>query len=222
MPTVLPSAALVAPAVARNREPILAALGPELPGSGLVLEIASGSGEHAVFFAAALPGLRWQPTDRSDEALASVAAHRDASGLENLLPPRRVDAASSVWPLGAADAVVAINMIHIAPWAATLGLFAGASRLLPAGGPLCLYGPFRESDRPTAPSNEAFDVSLRDRDPAWGLRDLGEVLAVAARARMTLARRVEMPANNLALVFRKASPAPLRRPREAAAQRDLT
>lgn len=197
------SAGRVAPSVARNREAILDVLRAWLPPRGTVLEVASGTGEHAVFFAAALPGVAWQPTDRDAEARASVEAWRRASGVANVLPPLALDAAEpSGWPVRAAEAVVAINMIHIAPWAAAEGLVAGAASVLPPGGMLVLYGPFREGGAMVA-SNAAFDLDLRGRDPAWGIRDLEAVAGLAAGAGMALAARVPMPANNLAVVFRR-------------------
>src|SRR5215470_3537793 len=192
-----------APAVARNREPILAVLRRVLPARGLVLEIASGSGEHAVYFAAALPHLTWQPTDPDPEARDSIAAYRAAAQLPNLLPPLALDAASPNWPVAQSDMIVSINMIHIAPWAAAEGLMAGAERLLPAGGMLFLYGPFREHGQHTAPSNAAFDESLRARNREWGVRDLDEVAALANRHGLALEERVAMPANNLSVVFRR-------------------
>ena len=198
------SAARTAPAAARNREPILAVLREVLPATGVVLEIASGSGEHAMWFAQALPGIEWQPSDGDDGARASIAAWRAQAGLANLRAPVALDAAApETWPVARADAVVCINMIHIAPWAAAEGLFAGAARVLPAGGVLFLYGPYREGGRHTAPSNEAFDADLRRRNPEWGVRDLDAVTALAARHGFALARRVAMPANNLSVVFVK-------------------
>lgn len=200
-----PPGALVSPSTARNREPILQALKPHLPDRGLVLEIASGSGEHAVHNAAALPDLQWRPTDADDQALASIEAWRAWAGLPNLLPALRLDASDpAAWPVERADAVVSINMIHISPWSATQGLMAGARRLLTPGGLLFLYGPYLESDVETAPSNLAFDESLRRRDPAWGLRRLDAVTALATAEGLALAERVAMPANNLSLAFRKA------------------
>ena len=193
-----------APAVARNREPILAVLRQRLAGQRLALEIASGTGEHAAWFCASLPELTWQPTDCDPEALASIAAWREAADLPNFLSPLKLDAgAADPWPVTRADAVVAINMIHIAPWQATEGLLAGAARVLPAGGLLLLYGPFREDGVHTAASNAEFDLSLQARNPAWGVRDRGEVAALAARHGLLLAERIEMPANNLSLVFRQ-------------------
>jgi hypothetical protein len=209
MASPLPPGALTAPAVARNREPILAVLRRVLPERGLVLEIASGSGEHAFYFAAALPRLTWQPTDPDPEARDSIAAYRAAMELPNVLPPLALDAAASRWPVTQANAIIAIlaiNMIHIAPWAAAEGLMAGAERLLPEGGVLFLYGPFREHGQHTAPSNAAFDESLRARNREWGVRDLDEVTALAGRHGLALKERVAMPANNLSVVFRRRTP----------------
>ncbi len=201
-----PSGARVSPSTARNRDPILQTLRAWLPGSGLVLEIASGAGEHAAYNASTLPGLRWQPTDPDPEALASIAAWRTWAGAPNLLEPLRLDACDpDGWPVRRADALVNINMIHISPWAATQGLMKGAGRLLPEGGTLYLYGPYIEDDGDTAPSNLAFDDSLKDRNPAWGLRRKEEVVALAAGNGLVLAARVAMPSNNLSLVFRKAA-----------------
>lgn len=197
---------MVSPATARNRGPILDVLRLRLPDAGVVLEIAAGAGEHAVHMASALPHLQWLPTDATPEALASIAAWREQARLPNLLPPLRLDAADpDSWPVNRADAIVAINMIHISPWAATKGLVAGAARLLPSGGGLFLYGPFVEPDLDTAASNLAFDLDLRRRNAAWGLRRLDEVTTLAARQGLTLCERVGMPANNLIVVFRKAA-----------------
>jgi hypothetical protein len=192
-----------APAALRNRDPILAVLREVLPARGVVLEIASGSGEHVIHFAGHLPELTFQPSDPDAEARASVAGWVAASGLANIRPPIALDAATTLWPVTAADAIVCINMIHISPWRSTEGLFAGAAAVLPPGAPLCLYGPYRRRDVPTAPSNETFDDSLRRRDPAWGLRLLEDVAALAGKSGFTLDRVVEMPANNLSVVFRK-------------------
>jgi SAM-dependent methyltransferase len=198
--TALPAS----PASARNREPLLDVLRRWLPASGWVLEVASGLGEHAAWFAEALPSVTWQPTDRSEAALEILRARRAAAGLANLAPPLVLDAAEpDGWPLDRADAVVCINMVHISPWAATQGLMAGAARVLPTGGPLILYGPYVEAGVETAPSNLAFDADLKRRDPAWGLRDLADVQALAAEHSLTLAERVAMPANNLCLLFRR-------------------
>ena len=197
------TAARVAPAVARNRAAIAEVLQSRLPQPGTVVEIASGSGEHAVYFCAAMPGLTWQPTDRDDAALASIEAWRAQARLANLLPPVRLDAATADWPVGRADAVVAINMIHIAPWAATLGLMAGAARLLAPGGLLYLYGPSRQDGQHTADSNAAFDADLQARDAQWSVRDLGDVVAAAAAEGLALDRVIPMPANNLSVLFRR-------------------
>jgi len=192
-----------APAALRNRDPILDVLREILPDRGLVLEIASGSGEHVIHFARHLPQLTFQPSDPDEGARASVAAWIADSGLGNIRAPIALDAAAPPWPIMQADAIICINMIHISPWRATEGLFDGAAAVLPAGAPLYLYGPYRRRDVPTAPSNEAFDESLRTRDPAWGLRLLEDVAARAARSGFALERVVEMPANNLSVVFRK-------------------
>ena len=192
------------PSSARNREPLLAVLRGWLPQSGTVVEVASGLGEHAAWFAEALPGIDWQPTDQSEDARAILTARQAGAGLANLLPPLALDAsAPDSWPLERADAVVCINMVHISPWAATQGLMAGAARLLPTGAPLCLYGPYIEADVPTAPSNLAFDADLKRRDPRWGLRKLAAVKALAADHGLAFEDRVAMPANNLCLLFRR-------------------
>jgi hypothetical protein len=192
-----------APAAQRNRDPILAVLREELPERGLVLEMASGTGEHAVHFASALPHLTWQPSDPSADARASIAAWRASEGPENMLAPLELDAASADWPVDAADAMVCINMVHISPWEATEGLMRGAGRLLPSGAPLVLYGPYRRAGHPLEPSNAAFDESLKARDPRWGLRELEAVAQCAEASGLDLVRVVEMPANNLTVVFRR-------------------
>ncbi|GAB6841537.1 DUF938 domain-containing protein [Methylorubrum rhodinum] len=196
--------ALFAPAAARNGAAIVGVLRAVLPPGGTVLEVASGTGEHAVRFAAALPALTWQPSDPDRRGRGSIRAHARMAGLPNLLPPVALDACAKVWPVERADAVLCINMIHIAPWAATEGLLAGAGRLLPEGGPLVLYGPFRIGGAHTAESNARFDADLRMRDPEWGVRDLEAVLAAAAGHGLHLAERIAMPANNLSVVLRKA------------------
>jgi len=183
--------------------PIADVLREILPERGLVLEIASGTGEHALHFARTFPQLLWQPSDSEPAALRSIEAWRVEAGLFNLLPPVPLDARAAEWPVAQADAVLAINMVHISPWSATQGLVRGAGRLLASGGPLYLYGPYRQSDVPTAPSNEAFDESLRARDPEWGLRSLEDVAAEAERHGLPLERVVAMPANNLSVVFRR-------------------
>jgi hypothetical protein len=197
-----------APATDRNREPILAVLRDVLPASGIVLEIASGSGQHAAFFAPRFPSLAWQPTDPDPDALASIEAWRAEAGAPNLRSPLQIDVRLDDWGIEPAAAIVCINMIHIAPWAACEGLFRGASRLLPAGAPLYLYGPFRFDGRFTAPSNEAFDASLRDRDPSWGVRDLTDVTALAKERGFDREAVIPMPANNHSVVFRRAATRP--------------
>ncbi|MCX8474703.1 MAG: DUF938 domain-containing protein [Sphingomonas sp.] len=192
-----------APATLRNREPIAAVLADELPASGLALEVASGSGEHCAFFAERFPALQWQPSDPDADALASIADW--CADLPNVLPPLTLDAAEETWPIGAADAILCINMVHISPWEATLGLMAGAGRLLAPDAPLFLYGPYRQRGVPTAESNEAFDMSLKTRNPAWGLRHVEDVSAAAVARGLTLDRIVAMPASNLSLVFRRGS-----------------
>ena len=200
-----PAGARTSPSTARNREPILEVLRPRLPATARVLEIASGAGEHAVFLAAALPGIRWTPSDPSAQARDSIAAWRDAAGPANVAAPLALDAADlTTWPDEPFDAIVCINMVHISPWAATEGLMAGAAQRLPSGGQLFLYGPYLEDDVPTAPSNLAFDESLKSRDPAWGLRRREDVEALAATHGLGLAERIAMPANNLILIFAKA------------------
>jgi SAM-dependent methyltransferase len=201
----LPPAARSSPSTVRNREPILAALREILPPDARVLEVASGAGEHAVFAAEHLPDATWLPTDPDAEALASIAAWRAASDLANLAPPGQLDVTDeAAWPAGPFDAVVCINMIHIAPWTAAQALLAGAARVLRPGGVLYLYGPYLEDGVETAPSNLGFDADLKRRNPAWGLRRLEAVKALAARDGLTFARRIAMPANNLSLVFAKA------------------
>lgn len=190
-----------APAAARNRDPILAALRPLLPASGLVLEIASGSGEHGLHFATALPGLTFQPSDPNADARASIDAW--CARQPNIRPALALDAAAPAWPLPRADAVLCINMIHISPWAATLGLLRGAARILPEDAPLVLYGPLVQAGVATAPSNLDFDASLRARDPSWGLRRLEDVAAEAAMVGFGPPDVTPMPANNLLVTFRR-------------------
>jgi len=192
-----------APATGRNREPIAAVLTEELPETGLVLEVASGSGEHAVHFARTYPRLEWQPSDPDPDALASIAAWREEAGLANLRPPVLLDASAHDWPLNHADAVLCINMVHISPLATTKGLLAGAERLLAPGAPLILYGPYLEAEIETAPSNLAFDFDLKSRNPEWGLRSVEWLDEVAASHGFARTCRVAMPANNLTLVYRQ-------------------
>jgi SAM-dependent methyltransferase len=196
-------AAKSAPAAARNREPILEVLRDRLPRPAHVLEIASGTGEHAVWFSGALPDLTWQPTDLDPDALSSIAAWRDKAGPPNLLPPLRLDAAADTWPVAQSDAVIAINLVHIAPWIVTQGLIAGAARVLTRGGLLFLYGPFREGGVHTGAGNAAFDAALRARDPSWGIRDLDEITVLANQHGLMGPERIAMPANNLSVVFHR-------------------
>jgi hypothetical protein len=193
-----------APHVARNAGPIGDVLAEILPERGMVLELASGTGEHILHFAQAFPRLLWQPSDPEPAALRSIEAWRAESGLFNLLPAISLDVRAADWPVPQADAILCINLVHISPWAATIGLLRGAGRLLGEGAPLCLYGPYRRAGVETAPSNTAFDESLKARDPDWGLRDLEAVAAEAETHGLALDRVVEMPANNLSAVFRKA------------------
>ena len=194
---------LFSPAAARNREPILEVLRGHLPASGKVLEVASGTGEHVAYLAAALPELVWQPTDRTADSLASIDAW--AGGLPNVLPACLLDAQAATWPVRQADAVLCVNMIHIAPWPAAIGLVAGAACILPPGGLLALYGPFRRTGQELEPGNVAFHADLRSRDPAWGLREVDAVSVLAADAGFCAPSIVGMPANNLMLLFRRAS-----------------
>jgi SAM-dependent methyltransferase len=194
-----------APATARNRDPILAVLGRVLPPSGTILELASGTGEHAVYLAPDLPDLTWQPSDADSVAVDMINRRVAATGTANLLAPLLLDASAEAWPIRHADAMVCINMIHIAPWSATVGLMRGAGRLLARGGILYLYGPYRLDGRPTAPSNAAFDESLRRRNPDWGVRDLEAVTAEAELNGLVLAETVGMPANNLSVILEKTA-----------------
>lgn len=187
------------PACERNREPILAVLREVLPPTGLVLEIASGTGQHAVHFAAALTGLQWQPSDADPESRASVRAWAEEAALPNVLPPLTLDVLEP-WPLARADAIFCANMVHISPWACTLALLAGAKAILPPGAPLVLYGPYRRGGHMVA-SNHEFEAWLKARDPRFGVRDLEAVIAAAAG--FALDRVVEMPANNLVVVLRR-------------------
>lgn len=193
------------PAAARNRGPILEVLRRLLPAPARVLEVGSGSGQHAAFFARALPHVDWQPSERDEELLAAIAGWQREEGVPAPRDPIRLDVTGDDWPPGPFDAVFSANLIHIAPWETCLGLLGGAAHRLREGGLLVLYGPFREEGRHTAPSNAAFDESLRARDPRWGVRDLGEVAAEAARRGLVLRERVPMPANNrIAVLHRRA------------------
>lgn len=192
-----------APATLRNRDVIADVLAMALPATGTILEIASGTGEHIAYFAQRFPMLTWQPSDFSEDALPSIAAWTAEAGVANVLAPIHLDAAASTWPLDRADAILCINMIHISPWAATEGLIAGAAKHLPAAAALCIYGPFVREGVETAPSNLAFDRSLKERNPAWGVRNLADVSAVAEVRGLKLHHVIEMPANNLTLIFHK-------------------
>ena len=192
-----------APAATRNRQPILDVLQPHLPEKGLVLEIASGTGEHVVHYAAARPGLTFQPSDPDAGARASVDDWVRTLGLGNVKPALEIDVTRETWPVERADAVLCCNMIHIAPWEAAVGLVTGAGRLVPSGGLLFLYGPYRRGGRHTAPSNEAFDSDLKRRKPAWGVRDLEAVIELAELHGFSAPEIVEMPANNLSLLFKR-------------------
>lgn len=190
-----------APAAERNKDPILSVLRRVLPQTGLVLEIASGTGQHVVHFARALPGLTWQPSEPDPQMRPSIVGWLAEAGLPNVLPPLDLDVCRPEWPIDRAEAIVCINMIHISPWEATEQLLAGSERILQPGGILYLYGPYRRDGGHTAPSNEAFDASLRQRNPRWGVRDLEAVAEVAGGHGLDLSDVIEMPANNLSVVF---------------------
>jgi hypothetical protein len=190
-----------APATERNRDAIAAVLSSILPEQGTVLEVASGTGEHCVHFAKAFPNLMWQPSDYDAQGIVSIAAWSAEAQLKNIAPPLQVDAMEEAWPIFHADAILCINMVHISPWAATIGLFRGSADILPQGAPLYLYGPYRQHGVETAPSNEDFDVSLKSRNPEWGLRYAEDVFAAADG--FTLEAIIQMPAHNLSLVFRR-------------------
>jgi hypothetical protein len=194
---------LYAPATSRNRDVILDVLRGVLPTTGVALEVASGSGEHIVHFAQNLPGLTFQPSDPSPEALLSISAWVKATRVTNVRPPVILDASEAPWPITSADAIVCINMVHIAPWSATGGLVSGAAEVLPDGSPFYLYGPYKRGGVHTAASNEEFDRSLRDRDPGWGVRDLEAVAELARSAGFSEPVITDMPANNLSVVFRR-------------------
>jgi hypothetical protein len=190
-----------APATARNREPIREVLARVLPAQGVVLELAAGSGEHSIYFAEQFPALTWQPSDVDDTALASIRAWRAEAALANLREPLRIDVTADPWPIDHADAITCINMVHISPWQATLGVFAGAARL--GAGLLYTYGPYRFDGKFTAPSNAEFDRSLRGRNPSWGVRDVRDLEAVGREHGYALSEVIAMPANNHSLIFRR-------------------
>jgi SAM-dependent methyltransferase len=192
-------------AAERNRAPILAVLERHLPAAGTVLELASGSGQHCAYFARHLPQLRWQPSDPDPRCRASIEAWCSDAGTAIVLPPLVLDARELPWPVAELAAVVAINLIHISPWPVTEALFNGAAQRLGPAGVVYLYGPYRIGGHHTAPSNDVFDASLRERDPEWGVRDRDEVLAVARRHGFELGEQIAMPANNLSLILRRAA-----------------
>lgn len=192
-----------APAAARNVDFITEVLADWLPERGTALEVASGTGEHVVAFARRFGRLQWQPSDANDDALASIAAWTAESSLQNLSAPLQIDVADADWPLNRADAILSINMVHISAWAASIGLLAGAARLLAPGAPLILYGPWVERGVALAPSNRAFDADLRRRDPDWGLREVESFEAEAAKRGLEMVERRAMPANNLMLLLRR-------------------
>jgi SAM-dependent methyltransferase len=192
-----------APAAERNKGPILAVLRYVLPETGLVLEVASGTGQHVIHFANALPTLTWQPSDPDVEARTSIRAWIAESQLTNVREPLALDVREEPWPIESADAILSINMVHIAPWAATLGLMKGAARLLGGNGVLFLYGPYRRLGQHTALSNEEFDRELRSTNSDWGVRDLEAVAEAALESGLELHDIVEMPANNLSVLFRR-------------------
>lgn len=205
-PQAVPQGGLHAAATERNRDPILAVLRLVLPPTGLVLEIASGTGQHVAYFARALPELRWQPSDASSAHLESIRAWSAASGTDNIASPLLLDVERVPWPITHAEAVLSINMIHIAPWSAAEALFRGAARLLPMAGVLYLYGPFKRGGQHTASSNERFDERLRGEDPRWGVRDVDELAVLATSLGFELGEIIAMPANNFSLVYRRGTP----------------
>jgi len=193
------------PAAERNKGPIAEVLGRVLPATGLVLEIAGGSGQHVVHFARALPQLQWQPSEADPALLEAMTARVQRAALANLRAPLALDVCARPWPVREAEAIVCLNLLHIAPWPVTEALLDGAAAVLGAGALLYVYGPFRRAGRHTAPSNAAFDADLRARDPRWGVRDLEAVEAAARGAGLDLAQILAMPANNLSLVFTRAA-----------------
>ena len=195
-----------APSAERNKQPILEVLARVLPPRGLVLEIGSGTGQHVSHFARGLPALTFQPSEMDKSKHASIDAWVRHERLENVRPPLAIDLTRGQWPLDRVDAIICINVIHISPWEATVALMRGARELLPPGGVLVTYGPYRRNGAHTAPSNEAFDADLRSRDARWGLRDMEEVVRAANAQGLELVETVTMPANNFTLVFRTTRP----------------
>jgi SAM-dependent methyltransferase len=200
---VLSSDRLFSPSAARNRGPISEVLSQVLPEGGLVLEVGSGTGQHVVQFARAMPKLIWQPSERDADCLRSIRAWHSVEALPNVRPPLHLDVNALPWPVDSAAALVCINMIHIAPWSAAEALFSGCQSLLSGGGLMCLYGPFKRDGRHTSPSNKDFDALLRRQDPGWGVRDLDEVSGLAGEKGLDLLLTHEMPSNNLTIVFHR-------------------
>ncbi len=196
---------LTAPAADRNKDPILLVLRPLLPMSGLVLEIASGTGQHVAHFASALPNLIWQPSDPDPDMRASIQEWISQTGSTNIRPPLAIDVQEDPWPVDAADALVCINMVHISPWPATLGLMRGAARILSRSGLMFLYGPYKRLGQHTAPTNEAFDAQLKAWNTEWGVRDLEAVEEAARLHGFDLDKVINMPANNLTLILRRSA-----------------
>ena len=200
---VLPSDRLVSPSAERNKAAIGAVLSQVLPERGVILEVGSGTGQHVVAFARAMPNLIWQPSERDADCLKSIRAWLAVEKLSNVRSPVQLDVGALPWPINSAAALVCINMIHIAPWPATEALFQGSRSLLSGGGLLCLYGPFKRRGQHTSVSNEGFDALLRRQDPEWGVRDIDDVSRLADEAGLDLRQTHEMPSNNLTLVFAK-------------------
>ncbi|PCI43992.1 MAG: SAM-dependent methyltransferase [Alphaproteobacteria bacterium] len=200
-----------APATDRNREPILTVLRDCLPDYGTILEIASGSGQHAIYFVTHMPGHYWLPSDPDKKSRDSISAWWWEVQLNNILPPLNINTRDDVWPVENIEipqpvsAMVCINMIHISPWESTIGLMKGAARILPKGGILYLYGPYKTDSMHTAPSNELFDISLRSKNPQWGLRNLEDVIKLAGEHGLSLVKTVHMPANNLSVIFKSST-----------------
>ena len=191
------------PSAERNKRPLLEVLRRVFPSEGLVLELASGTGQHAAFFTDQLPSLHWQPTDVDAHALPSIAAWRQASHPDRIRAPLLLDATADAWPVPQADAMLCVNMLQVSPWPATLGLLAGAARTLTAGGPLVIYSPMSRGGVHISPGNAAFDANLKSHDPRLGVRDADLLIEAATAAGLTHAQTVDMPANNTVLVFRR-------------------